>query len=62
MTNSYLDCAILAFVRGNNAFIISSLMRLYHSGDIQTADIAFCVDCGLISLADYNDIISKENG
>lgn len=53
--NNQFDAAVLAIVKG--ADIKESLRRLYQSGDLDEADLAWCVDRGLIELPDYNDIL-----
>lgn len=53
--NTEFDAAVLAIVRG--ADVKESLRRLYLSGDLDEADLALCVDRGLIELPDYNDIL-----
>jgi len=52
-----IDAVVLALVRGDNTGIKASLTRLYLSGDLDAADLALCVERGLLELPDYNDII-----
>lgn len=53
--NNQFDAAVLAIVKG--ADIKEILQRLYQSGDLNAADLALCVERGLLELPDYNDII-----
>ena len=51
------DEAVLKLIRGSSFY--ESIRRLYISGDIDGDDLVRCVERGLISLADYNDILES---
>lgn len=53
--NKRFDAAVAAIVKGVN--IQENLRRLYLSGDLDSADLALCVERGLLSLEGYNDIV-----
>ncbi len=54
------DGLVLEMVRGTAGFrIAQSVGRLYETGQISDNELVASVERGLITLADYNDIIER---
>lgn len=56
--NNFIDVFVLGMIKKKINYF-SSVKRLFQSGDISSQELASCVENGLITLQEHNEIMGE---